>query len=354
MKEMKRELRDSINDALSRSAVSFLEDKEEVILLTGEQLSISNQIKSIERLVKKISASEGELFSMGESRILCSSIGRRVLRSLKAPLMARAMYPIHDFNPYCTIFMDNVERMKIDRYSNTKEFYGNEAEEVVKKLNDFVQSIRGESNSKEFLVRMNSYHRASNKNYRELKSYIDCLFEKYSRLLIVRIDLSYFKGFSQSSPDRGYSLVRRHRKRLFRNARYNALFKERVGYAWKLEYGAEKGFHYHVLLFFNGASRFSDVWIAKEIGEYWKNVVTDGEGLYFNCNARKGAYRSCGIGMVHYGDKDARRGLDDLSVYLTKVDYYLKLALPGSDRSFGKGNKSIQPTKKSGRPRTVL
>lgn len=56
--------------------------------------------------------------------------------------------------------------------------------------------------------------------------------------------------------------------------RSNKLFDNRVGYVWKLEYGIDKGFHYHMMI--------QDINIAKMIGEYWAAVITHYRGLYYS------------------------------------------------------------------------
>jgi hypothetical protein len=111
-----------------------------------------------------------------------------------------------------------------------------------------------------------------------------------------------------------------------------------VGFAWKLEYGLDKGFHYHLLLLFDGSRRQQDVKIAMDIGEYWKHEITSGEGVYWNCNARKSDYKACGVGRISRNDIELRAILKDkVALYLTKVDVILKLVMPDNHRSYGRG-----------------
>lgn len=213
-------------------------------------------------------------------------------------------------------------------------------------LNRFVEALRQEVKSARFQSKLNSYHRASNKNYKELMKYVDVLFERYSRLLVLRVDLSYSKDNSSVT----LAEARRDRERLFQNSRSNNLFDAMVGYIWKLEHGPEKGFHYHVMFFFDGARVREDVTLAMRIGQYWMDVITKGRGLYFNCNADKRKYRKCGIGMLNYNDATMREGLREAVVYLAKTDLFMKLQTDG--RGMGKG---LYPSPKDlrGRPRAA-
>ena len=125
-----------------------------------------------------------------------------------------------------------------------------------------------------------------------------------------------------------------------------------VGYVWKLEYGREKGHHYHMMFFLDGAKVRQDIVIAKLIGEYWNNVITQGKGVYYNCNGNKARYRHCGVGMIHYSEAEKLRSLKEMAaIYLTKADRYVSACMPGNNRTFGKGNSPKVGERSVGRPR---
>lgn len=167
-------------------------------------------------------------------------------------------------------------------------------------------------------------------------------------MLVIRLDLSYQKEF-RCSDEISARDVARHRRKLLDHLG-KGMFGEMLGYAWKFEMGKRKGFHNHMIFFFDGAKSCKDVVISKMIGDYWRDVVTDGKGAYYNCNAFKGNYKCCGIGMVHYADDAAREGLRLAAAYMTKLDEYFKLSVRGV-RSFGKGVLPKTPAVKRGRKR---
>ncbi|MGZ4969142.1 MAG: hypothetical protein ACXWFX_14655 [Methylobacter sp.] len=87
------------------------------------------------------------------------------------------------------------------------------------------------------------------------------------------------------------------------------------------------------------------------IGEYWKNDITKGRGIYFSCNANKAAYKYPGIGMIDYYDIELIENLKMAASYLTKTDYYAKVAATeGNMRTFFKGVVKAK-TSNQGRPR---
>jgi hypothetical protein len=261
----------------------------------------------------------------------------------------KGLRSLYTFEPYIALMVKQVEAFGLSINQLRAIHRGSEdIVPLVQKLNSCVDSIRQEASSKAFQGKLKNYQRSSNKNYKELTSYVDALFEHYSKLLVVRVDLSYQKQHAKTTQ----AEAKRDREHLLQNTRSNKLFDAMVGYIWKLEHGSEKGFHYHMIFFFDGSKVRQDITKALLIGKYWTNVVTKGRGLYYNCNADKSRYKSCGIGMVHNADSLMRDSLTSLAVpYLTKTDLYMKLQTTG--RGMGKMERPRQKDSR-GRPRAVL
>lgn len=122
--------------------------------------------------------------------------------------------------------------------------------------------------------------------------------------------------------------------------------------------GDTKGFHYHLVLFFNGQNHEDDEYIAKKISDYWEIVITKGEGYCFNSNQEKRRYerenRDIGIGMIEYHDLEKRKYLLQNMKYVTKTDQYIKLKNSPKTRTFGRGTMPEVDDVPLGRPRTKL
>jgi len=145
--------------------------------------------------------------------------------------------------------------------------------------------------------------------------------------------------------------IQKYRDKFFNNCRTNKLLKGIVDYIWKLEEGEGSGLHLHVLIFYSAES-CRDVWLAKQIGEYWVRVVTEGKGQYWNSNANKALHlkygHGIGTGEINRGDEAKREALRENIRYMTKADQFLRMKYGPHCRLFG--TSQPQEKKKSGRP----
>lgn len=183
------------------------------------------------------------------------------------------------------------------------------------------------------------------RNSRSLAEYCDNLFDAHSRLLVVRVDLGYTKDRYDflTTPE----VIQDRIKYLKKVSRK---FDGLVGYAWGMEYGWKRRYHFHMVFMFNGAVHRSDVRLGNQLGELWKDTCHT-DGTYFNCNADKARYRdSCYLGMVDYYDEYKRQVMKDKVTYLCKLDDYVTALIKKNQRCFG---RMESPTRRSraGRPR---
>lgn len=234
------------------------------------------------------------------------------------------------------------------RYPEIGESYERTREIVNAFIKDLHLRLRERKTRKKILDR----RRAAEKNYQEFIEYVDNLFDKIARHLVLRIDLAYKKeGLKVGIEDFVKDLDHFHA-----NMRHNKLFEHMTGYIEKIEYGAEKGVHAHLILFFDGSKRKNDTHLAKEIGEYWSNQITKGRGSYWNCNdpeykkefEEKGGL---GIGEIHAEDKEKRDNLNYIIRYFCKSEQFIKLKTKQKMKLLRKGLCQKQTGRKRGAPR---
>lgn len=321
--------------------------------VTGQADSILN-LCDIVNLVQEIADSKGQLciaMNFGGLRkrfIQHTGLSKSLVTSLRSVNGLSKLQSEFELHPYVDLMLEINERYLLNpECLLLGRIIGLCADEYVAQLNSVVDVIRSSVKSKELIQKVKNYQRLAIKNYESARLYVKSLFRKHAKVMVVRIDLSYGQHVKVD-----IETVQKDRDRLFANARKNKLFKDMVGFIWKMEYGVLKGFHHHVILFFDGSKVREDVTYAKMIGEYWKSSITKGKGLYYNCNAVKSTYVKCGIGLFTYRDQDKMQGLDEAVKYLTLTDKFIKIKMSGIRRTFGKGQVKERPVKR-GRPRIV-
>ncbi|AOX99697.1 hypothetical protein BJP62_04035 [Jeongeupia sp. USM3] len=113
-----------------------------------------------------------------------------------------------------------------------------------------------------------------------------------------------------------------------------------IGYIWKREFLQQRGYHFHLLLAFDGEHVQESAKLALEIGNYWSVVATEGTGAFLDCKRYKDDFRSGGIGTLKGGNPKERQKFHKTLIYLTKTDYYISLVDGEHGRNLGKGQLS--------------
>lgn len=194
-----------------------------------------------------------------------------------------------------------------------------------------------------------SYNAKERKRLESTKEYMDALQEKYSKLLIVRVDLAYDKNEEVTLEQ-----ANKHFNRLLNNRRGKpSIFKHNVGYTELVEHTDEKGVHYHTAFIFDGQKVQNDFHMGEQLGKHWKDNITKGQGSYYNCNRNDyGEYH--GIGMLDHSDKVKRAKTDEALAYLCKDDEKQDVTTVNTTdatiKQFRRG-RMPQVTTKRGRPR---
>jgi hypothetical protein len=286
--------------------------------------------------------------SCAEAHVGPTKLGKELLQYANEDMEGnRLQFPKHEFHPLIELF---------GRYARQIDSYvGMPTEEACAKLNECIEAMRVEARTAAFQNRRDRHLRASREATKGVLALIDELFRRRSRILVVRLDLSYRKGTTSLAPrsinDLFYHVSERqardHRDAFIRflKRKYRVPL---LTYAWKEELGQFTSNHYHMLLFFDGSVAHDGFSVGNQIGDHWVNAITGGKGRFHNCNASK--HWNQGIGIINYYDTDKIKALKERVVpYLTKTDYFVRLVSKG--RIFGKGGLPKVSGNKLGRPR---
>lgn len=121
-------------------------------------------------------------------------------------------------------------------------------------------------------------------------------------------------------------------------------FRDLEGYIYALEQGAQKGYHAHFLLFYDGSRTKFDRHIADCIIDTWKEITGEA-GQGYNCNTKQNrkSYLERGndaLGLISRGDIDKQTHVLNIVRYFTepdKTEQYLRVRCKNM-QSFGHGN----------------
>lgn len=332
---------------------------EEYDLCITDELNFTREMKRMKTWVENLTQSEGPLFWAERSKtsnqciLKCNHLGRTFKHILAGSIPEiKANYPHHRMHPQIELCMDVIQEHNlcaVDHLDSANVLTTSAL------FNCCAAMIKKRATAPEMKCAMANFIRSSNDNYKEFFKYITALVNKHAKLLVLRLDLTYKNNRMHGD----------HRTKVYEDVTYEQAKANReafiafirtyfgpnlAGYAWKLEHGELRGYHYHVVIFLNGAKLREDVILGKIVGDHWKRDITNGRGDYRNCNAKKNSYRFCCVGMISHPDEDTWEGFRRMAIYLTKSDFLFKLKVP-EGRCFGKGGMPKPPDVKRGRPR---
>lgn len=343
----------------SQIDVESINDNAEInyIKLTVED-DLIKSLKRIDRVVKSIVECDGDLFDVrlrgGKPTLVSMRLGKALLSVLFIGGSEYSYYfPLHNVSPYADLLFRCVERLE-DPFLPymVNNLLAHEIDKAVCFLNELVDDIKSEAHSAQFKQTIRRFDKAARKRSKSLNEYVEALFNKHSRLLVVRVDLSYrSECFQAEELQEKVRQVKNDWSKMQRDLYKGVPVPGMLGFACKLEYGHLKGFHFHLLVFYDGARYRKDIVLANLIGKHWAEVITNGRGMYHNCNKNKGKYKRLGIGVINHYESDLIYNLKlYVAEYLVKIDYWVRL-MPECGRVFFRGNMPKIEASRRGRPR---
>lgn len=317
---------------------THLLDEDGCELVTEARTSVS-YVNSVIRLVDDLMNTRQPLFQIvdwkGTEVVRMDFLGRRLLQVANGATGWHERHlPHYRINPLFSLFKRFVGPLGA--------LHGKLVVEEAHLLNKAVEKIRAFRHSPALNRRLANMRRCRLDNEWSARKLCDAVRSEFRRVLVVRIDVGYVstrrdgKGYGAAPVT--FAKARRDRDKFLAKLRKGPDSKHVVGYVWKMEYGIDKGYHFHIAVFFDGRYRCRDIYLANRLGALWKTLATDGLGTFFNCNLRKERYERSGLGMVSSSDHEKWRNVVDHAIgYLWKSDMFLRFRTPGKLRAFGVG-----------------
>lgn len=299
------------------------------------QMDAVFEVRRIVDMMGKLIKSKGPVFKTfekgGRTFIHRTQLSDSILLCMKADLAAiDAHFPRHRHSPLYILFKRFFGRIHL--------MGGRLYPEELPMVNEAIAKVRAFAKGKALGLHLKDLKRSERANSGSCNELLEELRRQYSKVLALRIDFGYISTFCPGVGFKGHAMTfeqaKLHRDKLLKFVRKGPYSKHLAGYMWKMEYGFEKGYHFHMAFFFDGQKLSKDINIADAIGAYWKDEVTEGKGMYFNCNKKKEEYEHCGIGTVSRTDDTKWAYLEEAMRYLTKVDLYLRFRAGKGARTF--------------------
>lgn len=178
-------------------------------------------------------------------------------------------------------------------------------------------NFRGIAMRKHKSSRINKNYIHNHELYDELANHQDALFIRYSKLLMLRIDLAYLDdSISSRYPDINATQID--------IAMFIQQVKEIpsvVGYAWVLENGLQHGLHVHCVIYIDGQKHRKTWLFSSEISDVWKSV-TSGDGYAHRCQPNP-KYKKQGERVTAWNNSEGRDDMLYILSYLSKQDQKL-------------------------------
>jgi len=336
-------------------------DGQDHIYLLESFDSMGPALAGVERMARDLERTDCDVrFDMrhNPSKILMAVPTGRALAYFYALKVFLKHYAYQDrfvFSPHVAAVSEALEAMKLyplqfefcypDSYDLTRQKYHAEV------FNEFVATVQPILRSSRFRETLRTRRRNAERNEAKGLAIEEKVFAAKSRCLVLMLHFGYQEQYRQKVT---LDEIQAHRRKFFNNCRSNKLLRGIVDYIWKLEEGDESGLHLHVLIFYTTES-CRDVYIAQQIGEYWKKAVTDGKGQYWNSNANKWLHQNFGHGIgtgeIEWHEEEKREALRTNIRYMTKADQLLRVKYGEHCRIFG--TSAPQEKKRQGRPRLL-
>lgn len=328
---------------------------------TGKHFRVDNDhliprmVVAIDNAMHELAKSRGDQFRLvktcwGRNTLKCSPVATKLIECARTcdQSLVRQYLSRHKFSPYFEAFERYWPRFSWLRAPIVPD-------EIVE-INRWVGELRAELKASSFREEVEKQRRTANKNAEGMRQFIGAMFRHRAKILVVRVDL----GYKHDPDDRSATwvppsdeLVKKQLQRMFRYIRRNVPGKPRI--VWKLEWGAKKGHHVHLMVLCRGDEVREGATWGRVIGEQWLKITKDA-GSYWNCHSNEALFESLGrrgIGLITYADEQRRKNLMAVAMYMVKADVYARFVSPSIARTFGK-SKWPDNNEKRGRPRKYV
>lgn len=297
----------------------------------------------------------------GLAKLITTALGEQLARAFETDFaLIHEEYQLYAFSPVYML-MQRIARLfplKFRGYLN-KSFTLKDAEKLVRKIECVIGVLRRGLGAPELKQAQQNFRRNAIGNFNGLCDGFDWLAERHDEEVVV-LRLEVFLRAHDSEPvklgekpdiallDEFHPLCTRFRR--FMSHHFGKALL--LGFAWTLEHGRESGFHKHFVVVLRARGNEDHVAVVEQLVRKWEQL-TGGRGHAHSSNKDGARHHRRAVGLVNLRDPQVAAGLRRIAAYFTLAGLFVKLDVPQSFDTFGKGRfpKKPLPTDLAGRPR---
>lgn len=300
----------------------------------------------------------------GLVKMMPTALGEQLARAFETDfVLIHEEYQLYVFSPVFML-MQRVARLFSTKFRNylNKPFALKDAEKQVRKAECVIGILRRSLNNPELKQAQQNFRRNAIANFNGLCDGFDWLAERHEEeVVVLRFDL--FLRALGSKPvkfgekpdlallDEFHALCTRFQR--FMSHHFGKALL--LGFAWTLEHGRESGFHKHFVVVLRARGNEDHIAVVEQLIRKWERL-TGGRGHAHNSNKDGARRHRRAVGLVNLRDPQVAAGLRRIAAYFTLAGLFVKLDVPQSFDTFGKGRfpKEPLPVGLAGRPNKRL
>ncbi|KQW61799.1 hypothetical protein ASC92_25835 [Variovorax sp. Root411] len=325
----------------------------------------SGPIAYVHKAAKALATSMGPAVVLvaeanGLAKVVITPLGEQLARAFETDFaLIHEEYQPYAFSPVYML-MQRIARLFPLKFrgSLNKSLSLKDAETLVRKIECVIGVLRRSLSAPELKQAQQNFRRNAIANFNGLCDGFDWLAERHEEAVVLRFEVFLRPHDSQpvnfgEKPD--LALLDEFHPLCTRFQRFMAHHFGKallLGFAWTLEHGRESGFHKHFVVVLRARGNEDHVAVVEQLIRKWEQL-TGGRGHAHSSNKDGGRHHRRAVGLVNLRDPQVAAGLRRIAAYFTLAGLFVKLDVPQSFDTFGKGRfpKKPLPTDLAGRPR---
>lgn len=333
----------------------FTHEKPELTLVGDHLYSALNLIR-LNDLIFRICSSKDKKHLLVKSwykspTLVTTPLAQTFVDFLKDVEDQKFFFPRHKLQPQIRVLIAIARRARLKHpASNFKFLLPPEFEAAAREYNDLLEKTRTALLSNGLKEKVKSFQRNSKNCQLKFKTSFHQRLEQHRKILLIGVVTGERRTLprihANDTDQETFERQARHfgmlREEMLKHLR-KTLGKSLLFYAWKLEWGADRGWHIHWIIALNGSDYQDRIKVPFHITKEWDKI---GKGLTHNqsLNGMKWGERK-GYRVFNYWEPEILFHAGEIAKYLTKIDLTMKLRLPHGMRSFGCSNLLKQKNK---------